>query len=215
MMSMTGEDYSTLESIRATGGVVPDATWPDNRRRARSLAALAAREGVPLVTFHAGFIPHDESDPRRAALLDRLREMCGIFGEAGVEVAFETGQETAETLVEALGAIGRGNLGVNFDPANMILYGMGDPVAALRRLAPAVRQVHVKDALPATTPGMWGTEVPAGKGAVPWDDFFEVALALPREVDFIIEREAGPNRLEDVAQARDMVARRLEGARAT
>ena len=79
--------------------------------------------------------------------------------------------------------------GVNFDPANMILYGMGDPVAALRALEPHVRQVHVKDALPSATPGEWGSEVRAGTGRVDWPAFFAIARELG--VAFLIEREAG------------------------
>jgi sugar phosphate isomerase/epimerase len=106
----------------------------------------------------------------------------------------------------------RPNVGVNFDPANMILYGKGDPVAALKKLSTHVRQVHIKDALPSApdaAPGQWGKEVPAGTGAVDWPAFFEVAMAIVPRVNYVIEREAGGSRIEDVKAAGELVRRHI------
>ncbi|HIA27537.1 MAG TPA: hypothetical protein EYN79_05370, partial [Planctomycetes bacterium] len=86
----------------------------------------------------------------------------------GVKLALETGQESAATLEGALEALGRSDVGVNFDPANMILYGMGNPVEALVRLAPRVAQIHIKDALASEVAGEWGSEVVVGTGEVDW-----------------------------------------------
>ncbi|MHC4427521.1 MAG: sugar phosphate isomerase/epimerase family protein [Planctomycetota bacterium] len=210
MLAFPGEDYSTLETIRRTGGLRPDERWPASRDRAEAAARLAADHGVGLVTFHAGFLPVDRNDPLRPRMVERLRAVAGLFASRSVAVALETGQETAATLGEVLGDLGRDDVGVNFDPANMILYGMGDPVAALRTLAPAVRQIHVKDASPTEVTGTWGSEVPAGDGAVDWPGFFEVALALDPPLRFIIEREAGDNREPETIQARDLIARHLD-----
>jgi sugar phosphate isomerase/epimerase len=99
------------------------------------------------------------------------------------------------------------NVGVNFDPANMILYGMGDPVAALRDLAPCIVQIHIKDALPTSVPGTWGREVTAGTGAVAWDAFFAQVGKLPSPVDMVVEREAGAAREGDAAVAAALVQR--------
>jgi sugar phosphate isomerase/epimerase len=142
-------------------------------------------------------------------MIERLRFVADAFAERGVDVALETGQETAETLLGVLEELQRPNVGVNFDPANMILYGMGEPVEALGRLAPAVRQVHVKDALPTEVAGTWGTEVPAGRGAVRWRAFFDVAMAISPPVSFVIERESGADRLDDIAAARDLIEQHL------
>ncbi len=209
MMAMAGEDYSSLESIARTGGVRLDGTWPANLAHAEAVASLAADEGLDLVTFHGGFIPEDRADPERAKLLERLRIVADIFANRQLQLGFETGQETAQTLVEALDDLGCPNLCVNFDPANMILYGKGDPIEALRLLGPHVVQVHVKDAVPTTTPGTWGTEVPVGDGAVDWRVFFEVALTIDPPVNFIIEREAGADPGAAIAAARDLIARRV------
>jgi hypothetical protein len=90
--------------------------------------------GLGLVTFHAGFLPHEESDPSFAKLLARLRQIADLFAAKNMAVGLETGQEEAGTLAAFLKKLDRANVGVNFDPANMILYDKGDPVAALRTL---------------------------------------------------------------------------------
>ena len=207
MLEAVGEDYSTLETIKATGGVRPDEHWPATLARARAVAALAAEASLPLVTLHAGFIPHETSDPARLVVLDRLRILADVFGDHGVRVGLETGQETAATLLDALAELDHENVGVNFDPANMILYGMGDPIDAIRLLADHVVQVHAKDATPTETPGTWGGEVPLGTGAVDWNRFLEVVATLDESIDVVIEREAGDAREDDILAAR----RRLTG----
>lgn len=198
MLQTEGEDYTTLESIKLTGGLRPDHHWKANLERARRAAPLVRKLGVSLVTFHAGFLPHETGDPLRAIMLDRLHTVHDIFAEAGVRVALETGQESAETLRELLKELALPNLGVNFDPANMILYGMGDPVEALRTLAPWVRQIHLKDATRTAIPGQWGTEVPIGSGEVDWPAFFGVVHEQSLGVDLCIEREAGEDRAGDI-----------------
>ena len=207
MMAMQSEDYSTLESIKRTGGVAPDGTWPANLHAAQKNAQIAAELALPLVTFHAGFIPHDAGDPQRGVILDRLRQLADVYIAAGVRVAFETGQETADTLLAALEELDRPEVGVNFDPANMILYAMGDPVAALGRLAPRIAQIHVKDAIATRTPGTWGSEVPVGTGDVDWPAFFDVIRKADLHCDLIIEREAGGSRVEDIRAALALIGR--------
>jgi sugar phosphate isomerase/epimerase len=206
MLETVGEDYSTLDTIRATGGVVPDATWPATRARAAEVARIAGAHGVRLVTFHAGFIPH-EPGVQRDELFARLRAISAMFRAEGARIAFETGQESADTLAHALDALGDDSIGVNFDPANMILYGMGDPVAAVARLAPRIAQVHVKDALPTAQPGTWGSEVPAGTGAVDWPRFLAALGAVPAPLRLAIEREAGDDRVGDIRAAFALLAR--------
>lgn len=204
MMGTKGEDYSTLDSIRRTGGLRPDQHWSDNLAAVNANADLARRLALPLVTFHAGFLPHGPDNPERAVMLDRLRAVARVFADRGVRVGLETGQESAGTLLAVLRDLDTPNVGVNFDPANMILYGMGDPVAALRALAPRVMQVHIKDALPPLVPGRWGTEVVVGTGAVDWPAFVEATRTVTPG-DLVIEREAGENRVADVRAAASLL----------
>ena len=210
MLETVGEDYSTLETIRVTGGVVPDATWPATRARAAEVARITGAHGVTLVTFHAGFIPH-EAGAERTKLLGRLRDIASLFAGVGARIAFETGQESADTLAHALDELGDRSIGVNFDPANMILYGMGDPVAGVKALAPRIAQVHVKDALPTAVAGTWGSEVRVGTGAVDWDAFLSALGAVPASIRLAVEREAGDDRIGDIRAALGLLRARGMG----
>ncbi|MSQ90386.1 MAG: sugar phosphate isomerase/epimerase [Phycisphaerales bacterium] len=212
MLAMAGEDYSTLETIAATGGVRSDESWGENLDRALRCGDLAEKNSLNLVTLHGGFIPHARRDPLRSKMLDRLRTITDLFAQRGIAIALETGQESAATLADALTELDRPTVGVNFDPANMILYGMGDPLEAVGTLAPWLRQVHIKDALPTQHPGTWGTEVPVGQGAVPWEAFLAAVDRIRfagQGIDLIIERESGKCRDGDIVAARDLVARHL------
>ena len=206
MLRCVGEDYSTLESIRVTGGIVPDDTWEENLRNFRQGAEFAARLGLKLITIHAGFVPH-RGDAGYGKLRERLLAVDALFGARGIALGLETGQETAEELAELLRDLGSNNIGVNFDPANMILYGKGDPVAAVRTLAPWLRQLHLKDARHTRVPGTWGEEVPIGSGDVDWGRFFEALRELGFAGDMAIEREAGNQRVADVCAGRDFLRR--------
>lgn len=208
MMATKGEDYSTLETIRVTGGLRPDAHWAENLKAAEDDARLAGELGLRIVTFHAGFLPHERSDPERAVMMERLGRVIRVFAARGVEVGFETGQETAGTLLEALGELP--GAAVNFDPANMILYGMGDPCEAMRKLSSRIIQAHVKDAVPTSTPGTWGAEVPAGTGKVDWKAFFETVRKCERSVDLLVEREAGNDRIGDIRTALALIAEHVK-----
>lgn len=206
MMTCLGEDYTSLDSIRATGGVVPDGTWDQNLAHFAANARLAVALGLRLVTLHAGFLPHDESDAAFGKLLARVATVADLFAAHGLSIAFETGQEDAPSLARFMTRLNRANAGVNFDPANMILYDKGNPVAALRTLAPWIRQVHLKDARRTTQPGTWGEEVVVGTGQVDWPEF----LGALRDIDFrghlCFEREAGTQRVADIAAARTFLS---------
>ena len=205
MFGTIGEDYTTLETIKRTGGVVPDSTWADNWRQIQVAAALAERLGLKLVTFHAGFLPHDNADPAFARLLERLTRIAELFAGRGIDLGFETGQESASTLKSFLQTLNQPNVGVNFDPANMLLYDKGDPIAALRELGPWLKQCHLKDAFKTRVPGTWGQEVPVGSGQVDWRAFFHTAAEVGFAGDFAIEREAGDQRVADIRTARRYV----------
>ena len=204
MFGTAGEDYSSLESIRQTGGLVPDSTWDENWENAQSNAERASAFGLKLVSFHAGFLPHDESDPEFETLQHRIRLVADLFARRGIDLAFETGQETAETLRTFLEKLGRGNVGVNFDPANILLYDKGDPIEALRVLGPWVKQCHLKDANRTRQPGSWGEEVPLGTGQVDWKQFFSVLGEIGFTGHCCIEREAGTQRVADIRTAREV-----------
>jgi L-ribulose-5-phosphate 3-epimerase len=207
MFGCVGEDYSTLESIRRTGGIAPDQTWEQNWKNIQATAPLAQQLGLKLVTFHAGFLPHEEQHPSYQKILRRLNEVAETFLRAGITLGFETGQESAPVLLRVLRAIRFNNAGVNFDPANMLLYDKGDPVQAVRTLSPFLKQIHIKDAIRSKVPGQWGQEVPAGTGEVNWPAFFATLKTLNYQGNLVLEREAGEQRVPDIITARQVVER--------
>jgi L-ribulose-5-phosphate 3-epimerase len=209
MFGTVGEDYSTLDSIRRTGGVVPDQHWDANWRNIQATAQISAELGLKLVTFHAGFLPHEDSDPSFKKLFGRIVQVADLFAVKGIELGFETGQETADTLGAFLKKLNRPNVGVNFDPANMLLYDKGDPIAALRTLGPWLKQCHIKDANRTKVPGTWGEEVPVGTGQVDWRSFFRTLTELRFSGNLCIEREAGTQRVADIRTARQHIERVL------
>ncbi len=205
MFGTVGEDYSTMDSIRRSGGVVPDQTWPENWKNIQRTAEIAEEMGLRLVTFHAGFLPHEANDPGFQKLLKRIRLIGDLFAKRGIELGFETGQEEADTLKNFLQILNQPTVGVNFDPANMILYDKGDPIAALRTLAPWLKQCHIKDGIRTKTAGTWGQEVVAGTGEVNWKAFFAILQELRFSGFCSIEREAGTQRVEDIRAAKTFV----------
>ena len=209
MFGTLGEDYSTLESIRRTGGLVPDETWDDNWENIQKTAELAQAMGLKLVTFHAGFLPHEESDPLFGRMLHRIRLVAEVFAAKGIDLAFETGQETGAVLKGFLDKLGRPTVGVNFDPANMILYDKGDPIDALKILGPSLKQCHLKDARRTKNHGTWGEEVVVGTGDVDWKQFFQTLEQQGFRGFCCIEREAGQQREEDIRSAKTFLEKTI------
>jgi sugar phosphate isomerase/epimerase len=200
------EDYTSLESIRATGGIVPDQYWPENRRRVERAADITAELKVPYLTLHAGFLEDD--DPVQARRVrDRLMELADMAGQRGLGLLLETGQESAACLREMLEQLTHPVLGVNFDPANMILYDKGVPVEAVRTLGPWIKHVHIKDAIRTKHPGTWGSEVPWGEGEVGNEAFVKALREAGYTGTLAIEREAGDSRRGDIQLAAERLVK--------
>jgi sugar phosphate isomerase/epimerase len=204
MFAAVGEDYSTLDSIRQTGGIVPDATWPGTFENFKQMAPIAQRAGLTHVMFHAGFLPHERTDPAYMKLAGRLGQVASLFADHGLTCCLETGQEEAVALRGFLEELARPNVRVNFDPANLILYGKGDPIAGLKTLLPYVEQCHIKDAKKTRVPGTWGDEVVVGTGEVDWRAFF-ATLGQGFTGTLALEREAGDDRVADLKTAHAFV----------
>jgi L-ribulose-5-phosphate 3-epimerase len=200
MLDFPQENYSTLETIKQTGGVVPDDCWQRNCDLFLRAVDVTARLGVKYLSMHAGFI--NESDEAGAAKMhERISTLADAARERGVILLMETGQETAGELRDFLGKLAHNSVGVNFDPANMILYDKGDPIQAVRVLSPWIHHLHIKDAIRTKQPGTWGSEVPWSDGQIKASEFLAVLDEVGFEGAMAIEREAGDNRLGDIKQA--------------
>jgi sugar phosphate isomerase/epimerase len=201
MISFTGEDYSSIAAIRETGGYCPEKLWDERRQLTLDAGRLTKELGVRLLTTHVGFIP-PSSSPRYQVMLARIGELATSLGDMGIELTMETGQENAAELLQFINDMSTRNVHVNFDPANMILYGAGDPVDAIRTLGRHIRHVHVKDATRSAQPGVqWGEEVPFGTGVVNVKEFLAALHDVGYAGPLVIEREAGNNRVQDVRTA--------------
>jgi L-ribulose-5-phosphate 3-epimerase len=200
MLGFPGEDYSSPRTIQETGGFGNPATRAERIDRLKWALDRTRALGLTDLTLHAGFLP-EVGAPERKAMLDTLAQAAQLAAEKGVTLAFETGQETAELLRTTLDDLKAPNLKVNFDPANMILYDMGDPIRAVEILGPDIRSVHLKDARRPRARGQWGEEVPLGEGEVDLPRFLQALERVGYAGPFAIEREVGDQagRLRDVA----------------
>ncbi len=165
-------------------------------------AEFAARIGVPSISTHAGFVPENPADPLYSGTVDALRQVAQRCKELGVELWFETGQETPVTLLRLITDIGTDNLGVNLDPANLILYGKGNPVDALDVIGSHVRGVHAKDGEYPTDPMRLGRETALGEGKVDFPRLIGGLKRLGYHGTLTIEREiSGEQQVTDIRRA--------------
>ncbi len=185
-----GESYADIPTVVRTIGLVPPETRAERTQEMKEIADFARVLGVDAVALHVGFIPEGPSEPLYSQVLSVTREVCDRCKENGQRLHLETGQESADGLLRFIGDVGRDNLFVNFDPANMILYGSGEPIEALRKVGHLVRSVHCKDAKWAAKPGEeWGTEVPLGEGDVGMENFVRTLAEIGYDGPLTIERE--------------------------
>jgi sugar phosphate isomerase/epimerase len=186
-----------------TIGLVPRETRAARIAHIKNASDFAKQCGIPAVQTHCGFIPENPSDPVYKETVTAMREVAAYCKRNGQNFRYETGQETPIALVRAIQDVGLDNQGVNFDLANLILYGKANPVDAIDILAPYVQGIHAKDGLWPTNPKDLGEEVPIGKGKV---DFPRIIARL-KELNYrgavTIEREiSGPRQMEDVREAK-------------
>ncbi|MBN2577446.1 MAG: sugar phosphate isomerase/epimerase [Pirellulales bacterium] len=185
-----GESYADIPTVQRTVGLVPPETRAARIREMREIADFTRLLGVNAVGLHLGFVPHDASDPMYGAVVAVAGQLCDHCRTLGQNVHLETGQEPADVLQRFIRDVGHDNLFINFDPANMILYGCGEPVAALKRLGRYVRSVHCKDAKWSERPGVeWGAEVPLGEGDVGLENFLRTLGEIGYAGPLTIERE--------------------------
>ena len=185
-----GESYADIPTVVDTVGLVPPATRAARVQEMKEIADFARLLKCDVVALHLGFIPHDNTDPlyqEIVAVTQNLLDHCKQNGQA---LHLETGQETAEGLLQFISDVGRDNLFVNFDPANMILYGTGEPIDALKKVGAYVKSIHCKDGTWADNPGVdWGAEVPLGKGDVGMENYLRTLAELGYTGPLTIERE--------------------------
>jgi sugar phosphate isomerase/epimerase len=185
-----GESYADIPTVKRTVGLVPRGTRAVRTAELTEISDFARKLLVDAVGVHLGFIPHEARDADYRELVELSRAICDHCKTNRQTLHLETGQEPVDVLIRFLDDVERDNLFVNFDPANMILYGAGEPLPALAALGSRVRSVHCKDATWSDRPGeTWGREVPLGEGDVNFAEFLNTLMRIGYDGPLTIERE--------------------------
>lgn len=185
-----GESYADIPMVSRTVGLVPLETRAARTAELKEIADFARLLGVKAVGVHIGFVPHERTSDAYQDMVKVTRDVCDYLAANGQALHLETGQEPADVLLEFLHDVGGENLFINFDPANMILYGVGEPIPALRTLGKYVRSIHCKDATWSDQPGKtWGAEVAIGKGDVDFEAYLRTLAEIDYDGPLTIERE--------------------------
>lgn len=186
----------------ATIGLVPPETREARLGALRAGSNFARKVGVTSVTTHVGFIPEWPGDPQYEPTVLALKEIASQCEANGQLFCFETGQETPITLLRTMQDVGTGNLGVNLDPANLLMYGKANPVDALDVIGRYVRGVHAKDGEYPTDGRSLGKEKPLGQGRVNFPVLIPKLKSLGYTGALTIEREiSGPRQIADIKLA--------------
>ena len=202
-----GESYESIEIVKQTVGLVPPASRAERVQKTKGIADFAAWLGAPGIGVHVGAVSEDHESADFAEMVDVIADVADHCAALGLTMNLETGQETADTLLHLLESVGRDNLGVNFDPANMILYGAGKPLEALRKVGAHLKSCHCKDATWSDQPGVtWGLETPLGEGDVGMANFIATLKDLAYTGPLTIEREiSGAQQITDIQKGIELL----------
>jgi sugar phosphate isomerase/epimerase len=195
-----------------TLGLVPPAYRAERAKMLLRGSEIAQRMGVTDIATHVGFLPVNPSSTDYLELVSCLKYICGTLARRGQYFLFETGQETPVTLLRIIEDIGTGNVGINLDPANLLMYGMANPVDALDVFGRYVRGVHGKDGEYPVDGRHLGREKPLGEGRVDYPRFVRRLKECGFDGAITIEREiSGEKQIEDIIRARDLLEKIIAG----
>ncbi|MDB5339817.1 MAG: Xylose isomerase-like barrel [Planctomycetaceae bacterium] len=192
-----GESYADIPTTIRTVGLVPEATRAARVAEMTEISDFAKQLGCGAVGLHIGFVPADRKSTNYRNLIAATQDLLDHVNGNAQNLHLETGQESADHLLEFIHDVERDNLFINFDPANMILYGSGEPIEALRKVGHLVRSVHCKDAkwaAPDQRGVSWGSEVALGDGDVGMETYLRTLLELGYTGPLTIEREIAHDR---------------------
>lgn len=192
-----GESYADIPTTARTVGLVPEATRAARVAEMTEISDFAKLLGCGAVGLHVGFVPPDRTSTSYRNLIAATQDLLDHVNGNGQNLHLETGQESAEHLLEFIHDVQRDNLFINFDPANLILYGSGEPIDALKKVGHLVRSIHCKDAkwaVPDQRGKSWGTEVALGDGDVGMETYLRTLLELGYTGPLTIEREIAHDR---------------------
>lgn len=200
----SGPKVWDLVSGPLTLGLLPEAYRSQRVEDLKRGSDFAELLGIDKVITHVGFIPENPNEVSYNGMVVALREVANYMKKKGQKFLFETGQETPVTMLRCFEDIGTDNLGVNLDPANLILYGKGNPVDSLYVFGKYVMDVHGKDGTYPTNGRELGVETPLGQGHVDYPKLIAGLKKLGYTGPITIEREiSGEKQIEDIKMAKE------------
>lgn len=184
---------------------------PETLEISKAIVDLAVDLGTNVVTTHVGTVPPDRDNPTYQVMLKACRELADYAATKKVSFAVETGPEKAPILKQFLDDIDSSGLGVNLDPANLVMCSADDPVAAVHTLAKYIVHTHAKDGIQLNPPkdGRRWLEVPLGEGGVPWPEYLTALDAIGFHGFLTIEREVGDNPIADISMAVEFLKKHI------
>lgn len=186
-----------------TSGLNVEAYRQSRLEYLMNAASFASEAGIKEIIIHAGFIPNNPFAPEYFSLLTSIELLCDKCKKLNINVHLETGGEAAVALLRLIKDVGRDNLFINLDPANMLMYGYANPIDALHTVGKYVRSIHGKDGLCPKDPRKLGDETPVGEGMVDFYTMFKKLKELGFDRYVIIEREiTGDKQIEDILKAK-------------
>ena len=202
----TGPSVWNFTDGPLTLGLVPPAYRAMRMNEVLAGANFAYKLGITDVITHVGFLPENPNDPDYTGTIAALKHICASIKPRGQYFLFETGQETPITVVRAIHDIGTGNVGINFDTANVILYGKSSAVDSVKIFGKYVRNLHLKDGNFPTDPYNLGKETPLGEGSVNVPEVLKLLKECGYTGPYIMEREiSGEKQIEDIIKGRELV----------
>lgn len=193
----TGPSKWNFTEGPSTLGLTPKEYRASRVAELKLAADFAAKTKIPAIITHAGFLPENMTDTEYLPVLDAIKDIGAHCKKLGVAFWFETGQETPVTLLRFIEESGLDNLGINLDPANLILYGKGNPIDSLDVFGKYVKNVHAKDGVYPTDGRNLGKETPIGAGKVRFPEFIKRLKEIGYTGELIIEREISGSQKDD------------------
>lgn len=227
--NMNAEKRAAFRALVADNGLVISALCgdlgggfgykdenPARVEKSKRILDLAKELGTNVVTTHIGVVPADKNHDRYKVMQEACFELSRYADEIGAHFAIETGPETSAMLKEFLDGLGSTGVGVNLDPANLVMVTGDDPAGAVYNLQKYIVHTHAKDGKmlcyrdpeivygikkdPLVT-GDSFIEVPLGEGSVDWTKYLAALEDIGYKGFLTIEREVGDNPEKDIRKA--------------
>ena len=191
----------------STIGLVPRENRAARAERLKQGIDFCRVAGIPAVHAHFGFIPEDPEDILYKEFIATMKPIGEYALKRGIDIYFETGQETPVTLLRAILDIGTGNLFVNYDTANLVMYGKANPVDGLKVIGKYVKALHAKDGSYPVNPNELGKEVPIPGGEVDFPAVISYLKKLGFKGNITIECELAGHNTEYLLKTQDYLGK--------